>query len=135
MPFERLVELVRTCVAEVLAIDPAGITPQSRLMDDLGADSLDLVELMYLFEQKLEIRLGERDISLSAQLGLSEDETHDHEVLTPKALTLLRERFPNAQEILKDGISRRHLAALLTVEEVARMLQHKLEDGTPPAEP
>jgi len=131
LPFEDIVSLVRRCVGEVLAVDPAGITAQSHLVDDLGADSLDLVELMYMLEQELQIRLGERDISLSAQLGLSEDEIHHNEVLTPKALELLRERFPNARDILKDGITRRHLAALLTVEEVARMLQRKLESSEP----
>jgi acyl carrier protein len=124
---EDTINRVRKCIAEVLAMDPGEITAQSNLVDDLGADSLDLVELMYLLEQEFDIRLSQDDLSLSAQLGLPEEDIHQNEVLTAKALELLRKRFPNAIDILKDGISRRHLAALLTVEETARLVKKKLQ--------
>ena len=117
---------VRKCVAEVLALDLDQVTPESRLMQDLGAESLDLVELMYMLEQDFDIRLSRDDLSLSAQLGIPEEELHQEEVLTPKALELLRERFPQAQDILKEGITRRHLAVLLTVAEVARSVHKRL---------
>ncbi len=63
---------VAKCVAEVLARQPGEVKPGSRLMNDLGADSLDLVELMYLLEQEFDIRLSRDDLSLSAQLGIPE---------------------------------------------------------------
>ena len=62
----------------------------------------------------------------ASQLELPEDEIHQDEVLTPQALALLRERFPGARELLHEGITRRHLAALLTVSEVARSVESKL---------
>jgi acyl carrier protein len=119
------VSRVAKCVAEVLARQPGEVKPGSRLMNDLGADSLDLVELMYLLEQEFDIQLSREDLSLSAQLGIPEEAIHDDEVLTPKALELLRQRFPGS-ELLVDGILRKHLAALLTVEEVARAVDRKL---------
>ncbi len=67
-------------VAEVLALDPEDVLPGSRLMDDLGADSLDLVELMYLLENEFDIRLTQQDMSLTAQLGISEEQIHTNEV-------------------------------------------------------
>jgi len=123
---DEVLTRVKRCVAEVLALDAAKIEPASRLMEDLGAESLDLVELMYLLENEFEIRMTREDVSLAAQLGLSEEELHQDEVLTPRALELLRERFPGARELLHEGITRRHLAALLTVNEVARSVEHKL---------
>lgn len=120
------VQRVAKCVAEVLALEPSDVRPESRLMEDLGAESLDLVELMYLLEQEFRIKLAREDMSLSAQLGIPEEEIHHEEVLTPKALELLRQRFPNAGGLLKEGILRRHLAALLTVEEMARAIERKL---------
>lgn len=119
------------CVAEVLALDPAAIAPTARLMEDLGADSLDLVELMYLLEQEFDIVLSRDDLSLSAQLGLPEEELHQNEVLTPQAIALLRERFPSARDLLVQGISRRHLAALLTVSEVASAVARKITMAAP----
>lgn len=118
--YQDTLERVRGRVAEVLALEADEVDADSRLLVDLKADSLDLVELMYLLEQEFELRLKREDLSLSAQLGLPEEELHENEVLTAKALELLRERFPGARELLVDGITRKHLAALLTVDEITR---------------
>jgi acyl carrier protein len=122
----EVVARVQKCVAKVLARPLAQITPEAGLMTDLGAESLDLVELLYLLEEEFSITLDQQDLSLSAQLGLPEAELHQHEVLTPKALELLRLRYPHAQALLKEGATRRQLAALLTVAEVARAVMTKL---------
>lgn len=114
------------CVAQVLAKSPAEITPGSRLVPDLGADSLDLVELMYVLEDEFALKLDKQDLSLSAQLGLPEAEVHEHEVLTPKALAILRERYPHAEALLRDGVTRVELAPLLTPEAIAIGLGRKL---------
>jgi acyl carrier protein len=118
-------------VAEVLARSPAEVKPESRLMTDLGAESLDLVELMFLLEQEFGIRLTREDLSLSAQLGLSEEELRSGEVLTPRAVALLKERFPKAGDVVHEGMTRRELAALLTVEEVARSVRQRMAEPSP----
>ena len=129
MAAQAVVERIKTCVAEVLAVDPGDIGTQSRLIDDLGADSLDLVELMYLMEQAFGLRLSKNDLSLSAQLGMSEEEVHVDEVLTTKALELLRRRFAHAADLLVEGVTRNQLASLLTVEEIARVIEKKMTTG------
>ncbi len=123
-----VIDRVRKRLAEVLAIVPDEILPESKLVDDLGAESLDLVELMYMLEQEFDIRLSRDDLSLSAQLGIPEDEIHDNEILTARALELLRERFPKAKDLLQEGITRRHLAALLTVEEIALAVRKRVDE-------
>jgi acyl carrier protein len=123
---DDVVARVARRVAEVLALSSAEVKPASRLMTDLGADSLDLVELMFLLEQEFGIRLSREDLSLSAQLGLPEDALRTGEVLTPRALELLRARFPAAGDVLHEGATRRELAALLTVEEIARSIRARL---------
>lgn len=122
----QILDRVRACVAEVVAFAPEAIAPQSRLTLDLGYDSLDLVELMFVLEQEFSIRLEQEDMSLSAQLGLPESELHRSEILTPKALQLLRERYPAAGELLKDGIARKDLVALVTVEGIAATVERRL---------
>jgi acyl carrier protein len=126
VPVDDVVERVARRVAEVLALSPGEVKPESRLMTDLDADSLDLVELMFLLEQEFGIRLTREDLSLSAQLGLPEEELRTGEVLTTKALELLRARFPAASDVLHEGATRRELAALLTVEELARSIRSRL---------
>lgn len=46
---------VRKLVAEELSVDEAEVTPQAGFQEDLGADSLALVELVMAFEDKFEI--------------------------------------------------------------------------------
>lgn len=120
------IQRIIRCVAQVLAKNPTEVNPQSRLLDDLGADSLDLVELMYVLEDEFTLKLDKQDLSLSAQLGLPESEVHKNEVLTPKALELLRERYPQAEALLQEGVTRARLAPLLTVEALAAGIENKL---------
>ena len=50
-------ETVRKVLAEQLEVDPAMITMQTDIIDDLGADSLDLVELVMSLEEHYDIVL------------------------------------------------------------------------------
>jgi acyl carrier protein len=128
---DPICDRVAKCVGQVLALAPDSIEPHSRLIQDLGADSLDLVELMYMLEEEFSLRLDKQDLSLSAQLGLPEEEVHQKEVVTPKALLLLRERYPNAGEVLRDGVTRAELASLLTVAALAESMRNKLPKESP----
>ena len=50
-------EQVRKIVVDHLGIDESKVTPESKFIDDLGADSLDTVELVMAFEEKFEIEI------------------------------------------------------------------------------
>jgi acyl carrier protein len=51
---ENIEQKVIKTVAETLRIDESTISPDSKFVDDLGADSLDLVELMMAIEAAFE---------------------------------------------------------------------------------
>ena len=48
---------VKQIVVDHLGIDEAKVTPESKFIDDLGADSLDTVELVMAFEEKFGIEI------------------------------------------------------------------------------
>ena len=48
---------VKKIVADHLGIDEAKVTAESKFIDDLGADSLDTVELVMAFEEKFGIEI------------------------------------------------------------------------------
>ena len=50
-------ETVRKVLAEQLEVDESIITPETDIIDDLGADSLDLVELVMSLEEHYDIAL------------------------------------------------------------------------------
>ena len=50
-------EQVKQIVVEHLGIDESKVTPDAKFIDDLGADSLDTVELVMAFEEKFGIEI------------------------------------------------------------------------------
>ena len=50
-------EQVKKIVVDHLGIEESKITPDSKFIDDLGADSLDTVELVMAFEEKFSIEI------------------------------------------------------------------------------
>ena len=52
---------VKRIIKEQLDVDEAGIKPESTFIEDLGADSLGLVELVLAFEEAFEIDIPDED--------------------------------------------------------------------------
>ena len=47
-----VIERVQSTVADKLGVEPVDVTPEKSFVDDLNADSLDLVELIMAFEEE-----------------------------------------------------------------------------------
>ena len=52
----QVVELIRGCLADILEVSPETITEGASFSDDLGADSLALIELVEALEEELSER-------------------------------------------------------------------------------
>lgn len=65
---ETLTE-VKAIISELLGVDEAKITPESRFREDLEADSLDLVELIMAFEDKFGSEISDEDAQKITTVG------------------------------------------------------------------
>jgi acyl carrier protein len=54
-------ERVKQIIVEQLGVDEAEVTPTASFVDDLGADSLDTVELVMAFEEEFGIEIPDDD--------------------------------------------------------------------------
>ncbi|MHB8652999.1 MAG: acyl carrier protein [Terriglobia bacterium] len=54
-------EKVKQIIIEQLGVDEAEVTPTAHFIDDLGADSLDIVELVMAMEEAFEIEIPDED--------------------------------------------------------------------------
>lgn len=62
-------EQIRNIISEQLGIDPSTISEESRLTEDLGADSIDAVELAMAFETAFEIEISDSDMNRMKTAG------------------------------------------------------------------
>lgn len=53
----EIFEKVKKIVADQLGVDPAEVTPEASFANDLGADSLDTVELVMALEEEFDIEI------------------------------------------------------------------------------
>ena len=56
-----VVEKVNSIIVEQLGVDADEVTPEASFTDDLGADSLDIVELVMAFEEEFGIEIPDED--------------------------------------------------------------------------
>jgi acyl carrier protein len=54
-------EKVKQIIVEQLGVDEGEVTPNASFVDDLGADSLDTVELVMAFEEAFDIEIPDED--------------------------------------------------------------------------
>ncbi len=60
---------VKSIIVEQLGVDEEEVTPDASFVDDLGADSLDVVELVMRFEEEFEIEIPDEDAEKIATVG------------------------------------------------------------------
>jgi acyl carrier protein len=52
---------LKEIVTEQLSVDAEKITPEAKFVDDLGADSLDLVEMIMALEEEFKVEIPDED--------------------------------------------------------------------------
>ncbi len=66
-------EKVKQIIVEELGVDESEVTPDAHFIDDLGADSLDTVELIMKFEEEFEIDIADEDAEKLVTVGKATD--------------------------------------------------------------
>jgi acyl carrier protein len=66
-------ERVKKIIAEQLGVEEAEVTPEASFVEDLGADSLDTVELVMALEEEFEIEIPDEDAEKILTVGKALD--------------------------------------------------------------
>ncbi len=60
---------VKDIIIEQLGVDESEVKPEASFIDDLGADSLDIVELIMALEEEFELEIPDKDAEKIVTVG------------------------------------------------------------------
>ena len=78
MTQEEIFEKVKGIIVEQLGVTDSNVTMESSFIDDLGADSLDIVELIMALEEEFDTEIPDSDAEKVVTVGDVVDYIKDH---------------------------------------------------------
>jgi len=120
---------VRECVAEALELPLESVQEEAKIIGELGADSLDLLDLTFRLEQRFGISISPRDIERRTRARLGEVPLEIDGVFTPRALAGLRGAMPEVSpEELADGLTPGELPLRFRVATMVNLVCRLLDE-------
>lgn len=114
---------VREIIAEVLVIDEDEIALNSRLIADLGAESIDFLDLVFKLEKEFKIKIPRGQLEKNARGVLSEDEFEKGGVLTEQGLQALKSYLSEVPaDQFKANMKVNEIPMLFTVETFCKLI-------------
>ena len=69
MADSNISDKVRDIIVQQLGVNPEQVTPEAKFIEDLGADSLDTVELVMAFEEEFDIEVPDEEAEKLQAVG------------------------------------------------------------------
>jgi len=70
---------VKAIIVEQLGVDAEDVKPEASFVDDLGADSLDIVELVMALEEKFDLQIPDEDAEKIRKVGEAINYIQEHQ--------------------------------------------------------
>ncbi|HEV2972284.1 MAG TPA: acyl carrier protein [Pirellulales bacterium] len=129
---EEIFEKVRTALVDALGVDEEEVTPTATMVGDLGAESIDFLDIVFRLEKAFSIKIPRGEL-------FPEDILNNAEYLsdgkvTAAGIAQLKKRMPfadlskfEANPVVQDFV------LVLTVQDLVRYVESKLNQGKVPA--
>ena len=120
---------VKEAVIEALALDDDEVTPESTLMDDLGAESIDLLDILFRIEKSTGVKIEAADLGDYIQGGIPDDEFSDeNEVISAKGAEQLHKVMPQTDPSeLAGKLPADEVIKLFTVANLTEMVRSRAD--------
>ena len=130
MTREEIETTLRELVAQSLALGADEVARESRLIDDLGADSLDFIDLIFSMEKAFGIKVRDSELDFLSRLDFSSPAVMREGYLTPDAVERLEEWLPLLRNVPDPAkVTPRELFSLITVETLCILVERKLRSA------
>ena len=125
MTHDEVFAKVRTVLVDALAVDEDEITPQATLLGDLGAESIDILDISFKLEKAFGFKIAQGEFFPE---GVSQEgEFVKDGKVTPKGLEALKQRLPHVNfSSFEADPAIGKIAELFTVDTVVKFVERKL---------
>lgn len=123
-------DAVRKVVAESLGRKLDEVTIDSVLMGDLGAESLDFLDIVFRLERDFGIEITRGEMERASRGDMSQDEFAPGGVISEAGLARLKELMPEASDRIKPGLRPSTILTLFSVQTFANMVIGKRDGRT-----
>jgi len=116
-----------TIFAETLYLDESEVKMESKLIDDLGAESIDFLDLTFQLESKYDIKIPRGSILTLAKNGLSDEEfAVSHKLTAEGAKRLRTSHLSLAADKIREGMMIEEIPSSFTVQTFAKLVEYHL---------
>jgi acyl carrier protein len=124
---DEIFQKVKEVLVDALGVDEEEVTPGARLMADLGAESIDFLDIVFRLEKTFGVKIAREDLFPAEGLLNSGDLVAGGK-LTDKGLALLQKQLPHVDitQFQKDPTLAK-LADLFTVDAIVRFLEQRIK--------
>ena len=120
---QEIFNKVKDIIVDVLVIDEDKVQASSRLIADLGAESIDFLDLVFQLEKEFSIKIPRGQLEKNARGQLTEAEFEQNGVLTEKGLVALKSYLCEVpQEYFKSSMKTNEIPVLFTVETFCKLV-------------
>jgi acyl carrier protein len=120
---------VKEAVVEALALDDDEVTPEATLMEDLGAESIDLLDILFRIEKSTGVKIEASDLGDYIQGGISDDEfSDDDQIISAIGAAQLCKVMPQTDPADIEGkLKADEVMTLFTVENLVQMVKSRAD--------
>jgi acyl carrier protein len=123
MDISSIYPKVADIVADVLAVDKSEITPESSLINDLGAESIDFLDLVFRLERAFNVKIPRGQIEKEARDNLSDEEFEQGGVISEKGIAALKKFLSEVPEQrFKANLKVMEIPTLFTVTTLCKLV-------------
>ncbi|MYS39578.1 MULTISPECIES: acyl carrier protein [unclassified Streptomyces] len=118
---------VQAAVADALGIDEDEAVPEATLLGELGAESIDLLDILFRLERTTKVKITVADIADLLQGGIPDEEFGDeNEVVNDTGLTHLEKVLPQFDRAqLTEPLTAEGVLGLFTVQNLTDLLTER----------
>lgn len=126
---DEILEKVREVLVDALGVDDDEVTTNATLMGDLGAESIDFLDIVFRLEKAFDIKIPREEL-FPAESLMNNSEFVQNGKLTEKGLTELREKMPHTNlETFEKDPDINKMGDLFTVDAIINYIENKLNAG------